>query len=85
MTLICLHISRYSTRAIVPRFVEKHKFKVSNVNLNPYQKPLLIFIKHILCWSNDGDMLIDATSGSGTLAVSHVKRAVNFRKIILHR
>ena len=84
-TLICLHISRYSTRAIVPRFVEKNKFKVSTVNLNPHQKPLLVFIEHILCWSNNGDMIIDATSGSGSIAVSHVLRAVNFRKIILHR
>ena len=43
---------------------------MSKVDLNPHQKPLLVFIKHILCWSRDGDLIIDATSGSGTLAVS---------------
>ena len=43
---------------------------MSKTDLNPHQKPLLVFIKHILCWSRDGDLIIDATSGSGTLAVS---------------
>ncbi len=37
--------------------------------LNPCQKPILLFEKHILCWSNYGDLVIDATSGTGTLAV----------------
>jgi DNA modification methylase len=46
------------------------KFKVSDKTLNPFQKPLLLFMKHILCWSNEGDLIIDATSGSGTTAVS---------------
>ena len=30
-------------------------------------------MKHILCWLRDGDLLIDATSGSGTLAVRNKK------------
>jgi hypothetical protein len=27
-------------------------------------------MKHILCWSNDGDLSIDAISGSGTTSVA---------------
>ena len=26
-------------------------------------------MKHIICWSDEGDLIIDATSGSGTFAV----------------
>ena len=63
---------RYSTRGLINSFSETMKFKVSNKTLNPFQKPLLLFMKHILCWSDEGDLIIDATSGSGTTAVGYL-------------
>jgi hypothetical protein len=63
---------RYSTRGTLNSFSETKKFKVSNKTLNPFQKPLRRFMKHILCWSNEGDLIIDTTSGSGTTAVSYL-------------
>jgi hypothetical protein len=53
-------------------FSEAKKFKVSDKTLNPFQKPLLLFMKHILCWSNEGDLIIDATLGSGTTTVGYL-------------
>jgi hypothetical protein len=41
-------------------------FKILNNN----QKPILCFTKQILCWSDEGDLIIDATSGTWTTAVS---------------
>jgi hypothetical protein len=29
-----------------------------------------LYMKHIICWSDEGDLIIDATSGTGTMAVS---------------
>jgi hypothetical protein len=68
-----LHCNRYSTRGLLNEFHDSKKFKVNGVTLNPYQKPLLLYMKHILCWSQDGDLIIDATSGSGTTAVRTTK------------
>jgi DNA modification methylase len=60
---------RYSTRCLLHEFPDSKKFKISGATVNPYQKPILLFMKHIMCWSNFGDLIIDATSGTGTLAV----------------
>ncbi len=60
----------YYTRCLLKDFPDSKKFKISGVTLNHYQKPLLLFMKHILCWSNYGDLIIDVTSGTWTLAVS---------------
>ena len=54
---------RYSTIGTLNSFSETKKFTVSDKTLNSFQKPLLLFMKHILCWSNEGDLIIDATSG----------------------
>ncbi len=43
--------------------------KISGATVKPYQKPILLYMKHIMCWSNFGDLIVDATSGAGTLAV----------------
>ena len=61
---------RYSTRALLNNLDSTCKFKVGNNVLNRNQKPILLFMKHVLCWSDEGDLIIDATSGSGTMAVS---------------
>ena len=68
--IICVMYYRYSIRCLLKDFPDSKKFKVSGVTLNHYQKPLLLYMKHIMCWSNYGDLIIDATSGTGTLAVS---------------
>ena len=67
----CVMYYRYSTRCLLNEFPDSKKFKISGVTLNHYQKPLLLYMKHIMCWSNYGDLIIDATSGTGTLAVSY--------------
>ena len=61
---------RYSPRCLLKDFPDSKKYKISGNTLNHYQKPLLLFMKHIMCWSNYGDLIIDATSGTWTLAVS---------------
>ena len=63
-------LCRYSTRGTLNSISETMKFKVSDETLNPFQNPLLMFMEHILCWSNDGDLSIDAISGSGTTSVA---------------
>ena len=40
--------------------------------LNKYQKPLLLFMRHLLCWTRIGAKVIDITSGSGTTAVRKI-------------
>jgi hypothetical protein len=60
-----LHNYEYSTRALLDRFEDNNKFVVGDTTLNYHQKPLLMFMEHILCWSKEGDMIIDATSGRG--------------------
>jgi DNA modification methylase len=37
--------------------------------LNKYHKPLLVFMRHLLCWTKMGDRVIDITSGAGTTVV----------------
>ena len=39
---------RYSTRCILKDFPDSKKFKIYGVTLNDYQKPLLLFMKHII-------------------------------------
>ena len=48
------------------------KFKVGSNVLNKNQKPIMLLMKHILCWSDEGDLRIDATSGTGTMAMSNL-------------
>ena len=63
---------RCSTRCLPHEFPDSKKFKISGATVNPYQKPILLFMKHIMCWSNFGDLIVDATSGTGTLAVNSI-------------
>ena len=60
---------RYSTRCLLNKFPDSKKYKMSGKLLNSHQKPILLFMKHLLCWSKAGDLVIDATSGTGTTAV----------------
>ena len=57
--LLC---DRYSTRCLLNEFPDSKKFKISGATVYPYQKPILLFMKHIMCWSNYGDLTVDATS-----------------------
>jgi DNA modification methylase len=45
------------------------KFKHNGETLNPFQKPLLLYLKHLSMFTQPGDLVIDITSGSGTTAV----------------
>ena len=60
---------RYSTSMLLGHFKDTKKFGYPKV-LNRYQKPLLVFMRHLLCWTKMGARVIDITSGSGTTAVS---------------
>jgi hypothetical protein len=64
--LVC---DRYSTRCLLNDFPDSNFFEISGAKLNPYQMPILLFMKHIMCWPNYGDFIVDATSGTKTLAV----------------
>jgi hypothetical protein len=68
--LFFIIICRYSTRALLNNLESTCKFKVGSKVINKNQKPILLFMKHILCWSDEEDLIIDATSGTGTMAVS---------------
>ena len=60
---------KYSTRCLLNDFPDSKKNKISGAMLNPYQKPILFFMKHIMCWSIYGDLIVDETTGTQTLAV----------------
>ena len=66
---------RFSTVINVPCFSDAKKYKIGDKTLNPYQKPLLIFMRHLLMFTesnaDSGSIIIDLTSGSGTTAVSN--------------
>ena len=61
---------RYSTRALLNNLDSTCKFKVGSNVLNKNQKPIMLLMKHILCWFDEGDLIIDATCGTGTMAAS---------------
>jgi hypothetical protein len=65
-----LPIYRYSSRSLLNKLDVTSKFKAGNYILNNNQKPIHLFMTHILCWSDEGDLIIDATSGTWTMAVS---------------
>ena len=60
---------RFSTAFILGAMKDTKKFKMGGVTLNPFQKPLLLLIKHLTQWTNPGELVVDATCGSGTAAV----------------
>ncbi len=45
--------------------------------LNKYQKPLLLFMRHLLCWTRIGAKVIDIiTFGSGTTTVRIINESL---------
>ena len=56
---------RQSMRCLLNGFPDSKEYKISGATVNPsYQQPFLLFMKHIMCWSNYGDLIVDATSGT---------------------
>ena len=60
---------RYSNKINLPSFADSRKFKIDNETLNKYQKPIILFMKHISMWAPQGSIIIDVTSGAGTTGV----------------
>ena len=67
--LLVTMCGRFSTAFILGAMKDAKKYKFGGVTLNPLQKPLLLFIKHLSQWSQPGELVVDATCGSGTAAV----------------
>jgi hypothetical protein len=42
---------------------------MENATLNKYQKPVLLFMKHLAMWAPQGSIIIDVTAGTGTTGV----------------
>jgi DNA modification methylase len=42
---------------------------MDNETLNKYQKPILLFMKHLSMWVPQGSIIIDVTGGTGTIGV----------------
>ena len=42
---------------------------MENATLNKYQKPVLLFMKHLVMWAPHGSIIIDVTAGTGTTGV----------------
>jgi hypothetical protein len=70
--ILKLPIYRYSSRLLLNKLDVTSKFKAGNYILNNSQKSILLFMKHIFCWFDEGNLIIDATSGTWTMAVSNI-------------
>jgi hypothetical protein len=46
---------------------------MDNETLNKYQKPVLLFMKHLAMWAPQGSIIIDVTSGTGTTGVCSLR------------
>ena len=66
---VVLSHGRYSNKINLPSFADLRKFKIDNETLNKYQKPVLLFMKHITMWALEGSIIIDVTSGTRTTGV----------------
>jgi DNA modification methylase len=65
--LLCSY--SYSNKINLPSFADARKFKMENATLNKYQKPVLLFMKHLAMWAPQGSIIIDVTAGTGTTGV----------------
>jgi DNA modification methylase len=46
---------------------------MNNETLNKYQKPILLFMKHLSMWALQGSIIIDVTAGTGTTGVCSLR------------
>ncbi len=60
---------KYSNKIDLPSFAYSRKFKIENETLNKYQKPVLLFMKHIAMLAPQGSIIVDVASGIGTTGV----------------
>ena len=69
--LLCSY--SYSNKINLPSFADARKFKIDNETLNKYQKPVLLFMKHLTMWAPQGSIIIDVTDGTGTTGVCSLR------------
>eukprot|EP00873_Tetraselmis_striata_P017577 jgi/Tetstr1/437841/TSEL_026481.t1 len=59
----------FSTSTIFGHFIDSAKLKDENrQTLNKYQKPIVLFSKHLKMAATDGTTIVDVTAGTGTTA-----------------
>ncbi len=64
LNLLCSY--SYSNKINLPSFADARKFKMDNETLNKYQKPVLLFMKHLAMLAPQGWIIIDVIAGTGT-------------------
>ena len=63
---------RYCCGIHLGQMMNEKKFKFNGRVLNESQKPLLLFMKHLLSYCPNPGCVLDITAGSGTTAVSKI-------------
>ena len=65
-------------KGIVLRVPSSHQKFNTEVGLHPTQKPVLLFEYLIKTYSNEGDLILDNVSGSGTTAIACINLNRNY-------
>lgn len=76
-----LHYRDYDSTERHPRSVLKFKSERQKEAYHPCQKPLSLIDFLILSYTNAGDLVLDPTAGSGTVAISCIKNNRNYINI----
>jgi len=72
------NLTSYDSTERYPRSVWKAKTDKQKLSLHPTQKPVELIEKCVLTYSNEGDIVLDLCSGSGTLAEACLRNNRDF-------